>query len=105
MHSLTQYKDQVQVELTGDILPFYMRIGIDEEQDGFHGRIANDLTVERDVPKGLVQHSMLEAYSNLLRAWELPQLRDRLRALIQIMLEHIIDQERGQMKMHFTVDW
>lgn len=35
MHSLTQYKDQVRVELTGDILPFYMRIGIDKEQDGF----------------------------------------------------------------------
>ena len=48
---------------------------------------------------------MLEAYTNLLRAWETPRVRERLRALIAIMLEYIIDLETGQMKMHFSTDW
>ncbi len=48
---------------------------------------------------------MLEAYSNLLRAWDSPQLRARLHALVQIMREQIINQETGQMKLHFTAAW
>jgi hypothetical protein len=59
MQLLTQYKDQVQVALTEDILPFHMRITLDKEQGGFHGRILNDLTVDRGAPKGLVQHKYL----------------------------------------------
>jgi mannobiose 2-epimerase len=71
----------------------------------FTDAINVDETAEPTVKSMNTHLHMLEAYTNLLRAWESPQLRDRLRALIQIMIEHIIDQERGQMKMHFTVDW
>ncbi len=240
MRFLMQYRDKVRAALIEDILPFHMGIAVDKEHGGFHGRIANDLSIDRGAPKGLVQHSrilwtfahayrtlrlpayletasraywyllssfwdayhqglfwlvdaggqpvdrhkivygqafavygfseyflasgnkqsldtavaifhnleryavdqqfggyfeaydrlwrftdainidetaeptvksmnthlhILEAYTNLLRAWESPQLRDRLRALIQIMLEHIIDKDRGHMKMHFSADW
>ena len=48
---------------------------------------------------------LLEAYTNLLRAWDAPQLRQSLNALILIMLEHIIDRRRGRMKMHFNAGW
>lgn len=36
------------------ILDFWLRHAPDEERGGFHGAIANDLTIDRDAPKGLV---------------------------------------------------
>jgi mannobiose 2-epimerase len=64
-----------------------------------------DETAEPTVKSMNTHLHMLEAYTNLLRAWESPQLRDRLHALIRIMLEHIIDQKSGQMELHFSAEW
>ncbi len=62
--------------------------------------------VEMPVAKTMNTHlHMLEAYTNLLRAWDNEQLRHSLRTLINIMLDHIIDHSRGQMMLHFTGDW
>ena len=238
--NLNDYQEQVSQELTTNILPFYAQYLLDEEQGGFYGLISNDLIVDPQAPKGLVQHSrllwsyahaarmlkqvsylalakraydyllehfvdgqhgglywfvdaagrplstekityghafaiygfseyylatgdegsletavslyqlletktgdfefggyfdafladwtradelnvdevdapvaktmnthlhILEAYTNLLRAWDNKQLRHRLRALINMMLNHIVDQSRGQMMLHFSSDW
>lgn len=48
---------------------------------------------------------MLEAYTNLLRAWDDDQIRRSLRLIIRIMLDHVIDQTSGRLKLHFTTDW
>lgn len=240
MQVLTDYREQVRQELTGNILPFYLHIAADKTHGGYYGTIANDQTIDPRKPKGLVQHSrllwtfayayrrlgqleyreaavrayrfltthfwdadhggyfwlvdragavldrhkiiygqafaiyglseyylaagdqislaraialfdtlerqavdpqyggyfeafsagwrfsgainvdetaeptvksmnthlhLLEAYTHLLRAWDDAQLRARLRALITIMLEYIIDRQRSQMKHHFSADW
>ena len=59
MELLTAYKDQLQAELTGNILPFHMGLGVDRELGGFYGYIDNELNIDRAAPKGLVQHSRL----------------------------------------------
>ena len=71
----------------------------------FTDAINVDETAEPTVKSMNTHLHMLEAYTNLLRAWESPQLRDRLYALIRIMLEHIIDQKARQMKLHFSTEW
>ncbi len=48
---------------------------------------------------------LLEAYTNLLRAWDTPLMRRSLRTLIAIMLDRIIDRPAGEMKLHFSADW
>ena len=80
----------------------------------FEAYLANwtrDPAINVDEVTGIVDKTMnthlhlLEAYTNLLRAWDNDQLRGSLRTLINIMLTHIIDQATGHMKLHFSRDW
>jgi mannobiose 2-epimerase len=48
---------------------------------------------------------ILEAYSNLLRAWPDAQLKQKQRDLIEVFLQHIIDPERHHFKLFFSEDW
>lgn len=57
--TLQDYRGQVQAELTGNILPFYLNHAVDVHHGGFHGFIAGDLHVPPGAPKGLIQHSRI----------------------------------------------
>ena len=48
---------------------------------------------------------ILEAYSNLLRAWPDAQLKQKQKHLIEVFLQHVIDPDRHHFKLFFTVDW
>ena len=51
---MSTFVTKIEAELRLNILPFWMRHGIDEEFGGFRGRISNDLTVDRLAEKGLI---------------------------------------------------
>jgi mannobiose 2-epimerase len=59
MDRLVQFRSEVFQELTGNILPFSMHFVADREHGGFYGQVANDRTVQKKAPKGLVQHSRI----------------------------------------------
>ncbi len=46
-------------ELTGNILPFWMRHAVDRERGGFHGEIDCDLRVNRQAPRASVINSRI----------------------------------------------
>ncbi|OBR64293.1 N-acyl-D-glucosamine 2-epimerase [Paenibacillus oryzae] len=48
---------------------------------------------------------VLEAYTNLYRVWPEPELRDKLRELIVVMLRHIVDNESYHFKLFFDMEW
>lgn len=48
---------------------------------------------------------VLEAYTNLLRAWADPSLQATLKTLIQVTLQHLIDPDSGHFKLHFDAAW
>jgi mannobiose 2-epimerase len=48
---------------------------------------------------------ILEAYTNLLRAWPDPGLRENQRALIQIILDRIIDPATHHLILFLNADW
>ncbi|MCX7711226.1 MAG: AGE family epimerase/isomerase [Clostridia bacterium] len=48
---------------------------------------------------------ILEAYTNLLRVWESDKLRFKLKELIEITIDKIIDPERFQFKLFFDEFW
>jgi cellobiose epimerase len=63
-------------------------------------------TTSLPVAKGMNSHlHLLEAYTQLLRAWDDGQLRTRLRALVEIMLYQILDPDTKHLCLFFDRDW
>jgi cellobiose epimerase len=72
------------------------------------GRLDDVRLSEKDLnaPKSMNTHlHVMEAYANLLRAWEDPGLRERLRALVALHLERIVDPASGHLVLFFDERW
>lgn len=48
---------------------------------------------------------VMEAYSNLLRAWGDERLRERHRRMIELFLDHVLDPATGHFRLFFDGDW
>ena len=48
---------------------------------------------------------MLEAYTNLLEVWPDPELWEKLRQLVRIFLDRILDRRRGHLRLFFDESW
>ncbi|MEM1095141.1 MAG: AGE family epimerase/isomerase [Bacteroidota bacterium] len=61
---------------------------------------------DRNVPKGMNTHlHVLEAYTNLYRIWPDAGLQHRLRLLLRLFLDHIIDAQTHHLRSYFALDW
>jgi len=48
------FAKQLQVELTGNILPFWMAHTVDKANGGFYGALTNDLQIHNEVPRSAI---------------------------------------------------
>jgi mannobiose 2-epimerase len=57
-------------------------------------------------PKSMNTHlHVLEAYTNLLRAWDDLSLRATLKRLLEVTMDRIVDNSTSHFKMFFSNDW
>jgi len=56
---MDEFRKKAEAELRGNILPFWLEHSLDEEFGGFHGRISNDLKIDRHAEKGLILNSRI----------------------------------------------
>jgi mannobiose 2-epimerase len=74
--AMQDFRQQVESELLSDILPFWLKYTIDEEHGGFHGQIANDLTIDPRADKGIILNArILWTFSRAYRAYRDPVYR------------------------------
>lgn len=57
-------------------------------------------------PKSQNTHlHVMEAYTNLLRAWPDPSLRAAVRDIVTVMLDRIVDPHTAHLRLFFAADW
>ena len=72
------------------------------------GRLDDVRLSDKDLnaPKSMNTHlHVMEAYANLVRAWNDPALRERLRALVALHLDRIVDAASGHLVLFFDERW
>jgi mannobiose 2-epimerase len=53
------WRERVEWELRGNILPFWLKYAVDDQYGGFRGQIANDLTIDPYAHKGLILNARI----------------------------------------------
>jgi mannose/cellobiose epimerase-like protein (N-acyl-D-glucosamine 2-epimerase family) len=94
--SLIRLRGELEKELKGNILSFWMKHLPDEEHGGFHGHVTHDNRVWEQAPRGAVQNArILWTFSAAYRAYgDRAYLRMADRAYTYI-LGHFMDHEWG----------
>ncbi len=87
---------KIEAELRSNILPFWMRHGVDEEFGGFHGRISNDLVIDGLAEKGLILNArILWTFSRVYEVYGEQQFLDIARRAYEYIGKHFRDAEHG----------
>lgn len=103
-HTLKLISHEMQEELKGNILPFWMRRTVDTERGGFYGLISNDLNVNDKAPKGGILNSrILWTFSAAYRLFNNQQYLDIAHHAFEFMSRHLWDKSYGG--VFFMVDY
>jgi mannobiose 2-epimerase len=87
---------RVEAELRDDILPFWLQHARDRRRGGFHGEIANDLTIREDAPRGaLLTARILWTFSAAGRAGGDPACLEMARWAYDDLLARFWDGRHG----------
>jgi mannobiose 2-epimerase len=90
------WRAELEAELRGNILPFYMQRAVDLERGGFHGLIHNDLRIDPDAPRGVIQVTrILWAFAHACRMLDAPRLLGTAERARDALQQHFTDTQCG----------
>ncbi len=90
------WAERFRKELTGNILPFWIRHTVDRENGGFYGKVSCDLTVQKDAPRASVINSrILWTFSAAYRVLGDPEYREIADWAYRYILDRFWDREHG----------
>ncbi|MDH7461434.1 AGE family epimerase/isomerase [Chitinophagaceae bacterium 26-R-25] len=101
--NLTQYKNELAVELD-NILQYWIDHTIDEESDGFYGKIDNENKVDNKAPKGSVLNArILWTFAAAFNFTKEKKYLEVAARAFDYIAKHFIDKENGG--VYWTVDY
>lgn len=93
---LRTFRRRVRDELYGDIIPFWLKHGLDREHGGFIGYMTNDLSLDPRAYKGLILNArLLWTFSSISRFDSDPKYLDMALRAYRYLNEHFWDERFG----------
>jgi cellobiose epimerase len=94
--NINEYKQEVESELKDNILKFWINNTIDNENGGFYGFIANDLSIKKNAPKGSVLLSrIIWAFSISYKIYKDPEYLKIAERAYQYLIGNFVDKQYG----------
>ena len=99
----TEFRSQLEDELTGNILPFWMDHSLDKVNGGFYGALTNDLQIHNEVPRSAILCArILWTYATAYRKLGDRQYLDMAGWAYNALRDTFFDPEYGG--VYWTVD-
>ena len=93
---MERWKEELERELRGNILPWWMAHSPDREHGGFHGHVTHENRVVDGAGKGAVMHArILWTFSAAYRAYGEQAYRETADRAFGYILDHFMDREFG----------
>lgn len=91
----SEMKAEIKRELENHIVPFWDSL-CDYEKGGFYGYVGNDLTLDKNAPKGVILHSrILWFYSNCYLVLGEDRYLEKARHCYEFLSKYCVDREFG----------
>jgi mannobiose 2-epimerase len=95
------FRQQLEKELTGNILPFWMTYVVDKVNGGFYGAVTNDLQVDNTVPRSAILCArILWTYATACRRLGAEQYAAMARWAYDYLTRVFWDQDYGGVYWH-----
>jgi mannobiose 2-epimerase len=100
----TDFREQLNKELTGNILPFWMAHTVDKVNGGFYGALTNDLEIHNEVPRSAILCArILWTYAAAYRRMGAEEYLSMAKWAYDYLTRVFWDQEYGG--LYWTVDY
>ena len=87
-------QERIESELRSNILPFWLKYGVDQDFGGFRGQITNDLVIDTHADKGLILNArILWTFSRVYGVYKEPHFLDAARRAYEYICTHFRDSE------------
>jgi mannobiose 2-epimerase len=102
---LSALSTSAERELTGDILPFWLKYTRNPANGGYYGLIRADMTIKKDSPRGaLLTSRVLWTFSKAYRTYHDPAYLEMATWAYHDLVDHFIDPESGGLFWTITAD-
>ena len=99
--NISDFRQQLEEELTKDILPFWMTHVVDKVNGGFYGAVTNDLKILNDVPRSAILCArILWTYAAAYRRLGAEKYLSTARWAYDYLTKVFLDQEYGGVYWH-----
>jgi cellobiose epimerase len=99
----TDFREQIALELTGNILPFWMTYAVDKVHGGFYGALTNSLEIHNEVPRSAILCArILWTYAKAYRMFEKEEYSAMARQAYETLAGVFFDPDHGG--LYWSVD-